>query len=251
MGNLQTINDNMKALRYPNIHVFPYRARYDSQRLYYILTSISPPQRLLIALVGVLACIGSVTPTEPPQGPWQALNPSLGTPAQDKPQRGEVALTPEEEFLVNNIPFKLPFKMDKKQTAVAMKLMKEAVKPIIKSKTLQESVSYVDDLLHFLVDDIETQMYMTLFLDFMQDVYEGKEREQVDKIVRSFIHGNSDQVRQQSSRWRKTTQRHRQTGMKTGTKAGSKSWWERLGGASSKILRQQRPGEGHKTGVLR
>lgn len=148
-----------------------------------------------MALVGVLACISSVTPTEPPQGPWESLTPSISTPAKAKPQRGEVMLTPEEEFLVNNIPFKLPFKMDKKQTAVAMKLMKEAVKPIIKSKTLQETVSYVDDLLHFLVDDVETQMYMTLFLDFMQEIYEGKEREHVDKIVGSFITGNSDEVR--------------------------------------------------------
>lgn len=149
-----------------------------------------------MALVGVLACIGSVTPTEPPQGPWQALNPAVATPEKAKPQREEVMLTPEEEFLVNNIPFKLPFKMDRKQTAVAMKLMKEAVKPIIKSKTLHETVSYVDDLLHFLVDDIETQMYMNFFLDFMQDIYEGKEREQVDKIVKSFIYDNSDEVRE-------------------------------------------------------
>ncbi|KAK8404046.1 hypothetical protein O3P69_000247 [Scylla paramamosain] len=84
--------------------------------------------------------------------------------------------------------------MDKKQTAVAMKLLKEAVKPVIKSKTLQDTVAYIDEALEYFAHDRDTQMYMTLFFDFMQDVYEGKQAERVDKIVHGFITDNSDEV---------------------------------------------------------
>ncbi|MPC67412.1 hypothetical protein E2C01_061587 [Portunus trituberculatus] len=153
---------------------------------------------MLVALVAVLACIASVTSQQyPPQGPWESLTPPVQPSVEAgpvQPSRDEIALTDEEEFLVSNIPFKLPFKMDKKQTAVAMKLLKEAMKPVIKSKTLQDTVAYIDDALEYFVHDRDTQMYVTLFFDFMQDVYEGKQAERVDKIVRGFINDNSDEV---------------------------------------------------------
>ena len=168
--------------------------------------SLSSLQRMLVALVGVLACIASVASQEPPQGPWQSLTPPI-RPFEQAPthHKDEVALSDEEEFLVSHIPFKLPFKMTKKQTAVAMKLMKEAVKPVIKSKTLQDTVAYVDDLITYFVDDRDSQMYLTLVLDFMQDVHEGKQSERVDKIVRGLINDNSDEVR--TSDGQKWTQR--------------------------------------------
>ena len=148
-----------------------------------------------------MACIASAASQQyPPQGPWESLTPSVQPseePNPTQPTKGEIALTDEEEFLVSHMPFKLPFKMDKKQIAVTMKLLKEAMKPVIKSKTLQDTVAYIDDVLHYFTLNKDAQMYVTLFFDFMQDVYENKQADRVDKIVRGFIADNSDEVRRQ------------------------------------------------------
>ncbi|XP_045615220.1 uncharacterized protein [Procambarus clarkii] len=165
----------------------------------------------LLAVLGALAFLGmGVSATEPPVSPWQALNPSLAekTPYEEpedieaeetyEPSTLEANdttyLTPEEEYLISNIPIKLPFKMEKKQLAVAMKLLKEAAKPIIKSKTLRQTVAYLDSALGAYSEDLELQMYMTLLFDSLQDLYEGKEAVQLHKIMRGFFTDISDEA---------------------------------------------------------
>jgi len=152
--------------------------------------------RTAIMVVGLVSCVMSA---EPPVSPWQALNPALASPVQysDIPQpqpqyeptrQDEKSyLSPEEEFLINNMPFKLPFKMEKKQIAVAMKLLKEAAKPVVKSKVLRESVAYLDEVVRDYVDDQDAQVYMTFVLDSLQDLYEGKEATQFHKFMRGFF----------------------------------------------------------------
>nr|XP_027210666.1 uncharacterized protein LOC113804036 [Penaeus vannamei] len=83
--------------------------------------------------------------------------------------------------------------MDKKQIAVAMKLLKEAVKPILKSKALREAVAYLDDSLSSFNGDIETQLYLRLVLDSAQDIYEGKEAAQIHTILKEYITDMSDE----------------------------------------------------------
>lgn len=149
-------------------------------------------------MVGLVACLGGVlSQQEPPVSPWQALNPALAGPVSSevpqpqyqppRPEHDRTQLSPEEEFLVNNMPFKLPFKMEKKQIAVAMKLLKEAAKPVVKSKVLRQSVAYLDEVVRAYVDDIEMQMYMSFVLDSLQDFYDGKEATQFHKFMRGFL----------------------------------------------------------------
>lgn len=164
---------------------------------------------MLLLLVSALACFaGVVRASEPPVSPWQVLNPPLEAdldlnPLQNTyPEEYEADSNvtvyededEEEEMHIPELPFKLPFKMDKKQIAVAMKLLKEAVKPILKSKALRETVAYLDDYLASYNGDIETQLYLRLVLDSAQDIYEGKEAGQIHAIVKDFFTDMSDEV---------------------------------------------------------
>ncbi|XP_037792322.1 uncharacterized protein LOC119587712 [Penaeus monodon] len=129
--------------------------------------------------------------------PSAALASIASTPADDHPVAKEDIEgedeDEEEEMHIPELPFKLPFKMDKKQIAVAMKLLKEAVKPILKSKALRETVAYLDDYLASYNGDIETQLYLRLVLDSAQDIYEGKEAGQIHAIVKDFFTDMSDE----------------------------------------------------------
>ncbi|XP_042204116.1 uncharacterized protein LOC121853807 isoform X2 [Homarus americanus] len=177
--------------------------------------------RRLLVVAGVLAYLGvGVMTVDPPVNPWQAINPALGentpydalqTNPDVEPTYAETDsntdLTPEEEALISELPFKLPFKMDKKQLAVAMKLLKAAIKPVIKSKTLRETVAYLDALFGFYSEDLEAQMYMTLLLDSLQDMYEGKEAAQLHKLMKGFftdITGDEATARSIDDMWRST-----------------------------------------------
>ncbi|XP_071546791.1 uncharacterized protein [Panulirus ornatus] len=182
--------------------------------------------RKLLTFVCLVACltVGLTTADRPLVSPWQVLNPPLESPAHYGPSEpqayrhesyeptytelsdDDTELSPEEEFLVSNIPFRLPFKMEKKQLAVVMKLLKEAVKPIIKSKTLRVTLAYFDELLASYNDDPETQMYMSLFLDSLQDMYEGKEAVRFNKIVKGIFTDISDEetARTLNDMWRST-----------------------------------------------
>jgi len=70
---------------------------------------------------------------------------------------------------------------------VAMKLLKEAAKPVVKSKVLREYVGYLDEMVTDFVDDQDTQIYLTFILDSLQDFYEGKEATQFHKFMRGFF----------------------------------------------------------------
>ncbi|XP_053634082.1 uncharacterized protein [Cherax quadricarinatus] len=179
--------------------------------------------RRLLALVSALVFMGvCASASEPGASPWQALNPALTDTNPYKETEADTTqetfepthleanatseLTPEEEFLVSNIPINLPFKMEKKQLAVAMKLLKEAVKPIIKNKALHQTVAYIDSLLGAYREDLELQMYMTLLLDSFQDMFEGKEAVQFHKVLRGFFTEISDEAtaRTIDDMWRST-----------------------------------------------
>lgn len=179
----------------------------------------------MLVFLGVLACMSvGVLSAEPPVSPWQALNPSLGEPtrAEIDAAQEEFDDTPydvtypeghneterqyhqEEDDMMAELPFKLPFKMDKKQSAVAMKLLKEAVKPVLKSKRLQEFVAYLDDSIASYRSDLESQMYVTLVLDSLQEIYEGKETSELNIILKRFFENMSDEetARTLDSVWR-------------------------------------------------
>ncbi|XP_047491740.1 uncharacterized protein LOC125040974 [Penaeus chinensis] len=165
---------------------------------------------MLLLLVSALACFAGVArASEPPVSPWQVLNPPLeadfdidslqNTYPEEYEADSNVTVyedeeeEEEEEMHIPELPFKLPFKLDKKQIAVAMKLLKEAVKPILKSRTFRETVAYLDDSLASYKDDIETQLYLRLALDSAQDIYEGKEAGQIHSIVKEFFTDMSDE----------------------------------------------------------
>nr|XP_027219980.1 uncharacterized protein LOC113812312 isoform X2 [Penaeus vannamei] len=169
-------------------------------------------KRMLLLVVSALACLAGVArASEPPVSPWQVLNPPLEAesdtldldplqntyPEEYESDSNVTAYEDEEEeegyTHVPELPFKLPFKMDKKQIAVAMKLLKEAVKPILKSKALREAVAYLDDSLSSFNGDIETQLYLRLVLDSAQDIYEGKEAAQIHTILKEYITDMSDE----------------------------------------------------------
>lgn len=69
------------------------------------------------------------------------------------------------------LPFKPPFKMDKKQMAVIIKLLKKAVKPVLKSERLRTMVSIVDDFIQELEYNQENKKYYAGMLNAAQDVY--------------------------------------------------------------------------------
>ncbi|XP_063593382.1 uncharacterized protein LOC134770441 [Penaeus indicus] len=166
-------------------------------------------KRMLLLLVSALACFAGVArASEPPVSPWQVLNPPLEADldvysAQNTyPEEYEAdpdvpdyedELEEEEEMHIPELPFKLPFKLDKKQVDVAMKILKEAVKPILKSRALREYVAYFDDSLASYNGDIETQLYLRLALDSAQDIYEGKEAGQIHSVVKEFFTDMSDE----------------------------------------------------------
>lgn len=175
-----------------------------------IHSSLSPFQKgMLLLLVSALACLGGVArASEPPVSPWQVLNPPLRGegdaydigplentyPEEQETDANVATYEDEEEEYIPELPFKLPFKMDKKQVAVAMKLLKEAVKPILKSKSLRETLAYFDEALASFSSDIETQLYLRLILDSAQDLYEGKESAQIHMIMKDFFTDMSDEV---------------------------------------------------------
>ncbi|XP_042873927.1 uncharacterized protein LOC122254340 [Penaeus japonicus] len=163
---------------------------------------------MLLLLVSALACLGGVArASEPPVSPWQVLNPPLREegdaydigplentyPEEQETDANVATYEDEEEEYIPELPFKLPFKMDKKQVAVAMKLLKEAVKPILKSKSLRETLAYFDEALASFSSDIETQLYLRLILDSAQDLYEGKESAQIHMIMKDFFTDMSDE----------------------------------------------------------
>jgi len=167
----------------------------------------------MLVLVAVVAWCGGVAMAADINA-WQKINPALGLDAKPLdtfddpaapqefyeeevyevtyPEGGEY--DPQEyDYVPTDLPFKLPFKLDKKQVAVAMKLLKEAVKPILKSKRLREAVAYVDDTLAGYTGDVETQLYVRFILDSAQDIYEGKEG-QLHSMVKGFFTDGGDEA---------------------------------------------------------
>lgn len=74
-------------------------------------------------------------------------------------------------MLVEMLPFKPPFKMDKKQMAVVIKLLKKAVKPVLKSERLRYMVATVDGFVKDLDENQENKEYYIGMLNVAQDVY--------------------------------------------------------------------------------
>ena len=64
-----------------------------------------------------------------------------------------------------------------------MKLLREAVKPVVTSESLKEMVEYVDDAVHAFIEDVETQLYLRLVLDTTQEIYEKKESTQINRMI--------------------------------------------------------------------
>jgi len=130
-------------------------------------------QRML-CLALVCLSLGGLN-IEASQSPWPTLTP---TPQPVKLQSfdngqavAQLALTMEEEILVDMLPFKPPFKMDKKQMAVIIRLLKKAVKPVLKSERLRTMVSIVDDFMQDLENNQENKKYYSGMLDIAQTVY--------------------------------------------------------------------------------
>jgi len=121
-----------------------------------------------------LVCFVVGTRAEAPQSPWPTLTPTA-QPAKQAFDQGQaiaqLALTMEEEILVEMLPFKPPFKMDKKQMAVIIKLLKKAVKPVLKSERLRNMVAIVDDFMQELEYNQENKKYYSSMLNAAQDVY--------------------------------------------------------------------------------
>lgn len=177
----------------------------------------------MLVFLGVLMCMGvSVLSAEPPVSPWQALNPALAEATHfevtniqeeydDAPyettyseaqysNETDYEYTTEEELFAN----RLPFKMDKKQISVAIKLLKAAVKPVLKSKRVRDAVAYIDESLTSYKTDLETQLYISLLLDSMQEIYEGKETSELNMLLKRFFTDMSDEEtgRTLNSVWR-------------------------------------------------
>jgi len=121
-----------------------------------------------------LVCLTVGVSSEAPQSPWPTLTPTAQPQRQsfDNGQAlAQLALHMEEEVLVDMLPFKPPFKMDKKQMAVIIKLLKKAVKPVLKSERLRTMVSIVDDFIQDLEHNQENKKYYAGMLNAAQDVY--------------------------------------------------------------------------------
>jgi len=121
-----------------------------------------------------LVCLVLGVSGETPQSPWPALTPTPQPVKQsfnNEQAIAQLALTMEEELLVEMLPFKPPFKMDKKQMAVIIKLLKKAVKPVLKSERLRTMVHIVDDFMQDLEYNQENKKYYTGMLNAAQDVY--------------------------------------------------------------------------------
>lgn len=130
-------------------------------------------------MLGRISCLAVVclvmrVSGESPQSPWPTLTPTAQPVKQafDQGQAiAQLALTMEEEILVEMLPFKPPFKMDKKQMAVIIKLLKKVVKPVLKSERLRSMVAIVDDFMQELEYNQENKKYYTGMLNAAQDVY--------------------------------------------------------------------------------
>lgn len=129
-----------------------------------------------------LVCLAVSVSGEAPQSPWQSLTPSTHPVKQENNYNAkktfdqgqaiaQLALTLEEEMLVEMLPFKPPFKMDKKQMAVVIKLLKKAVKPVLKSERLRYMVATVDGFVKDLDENQENKEYYIGMLNVAQDVY--------------------------------------------------------------------------------
>jgi len=125
--------------------------------------------------LAALACLSLGMNIEASQSPWPTLTP---TPQPVKLQSfdngqaiAQLALAMEEEMMVDMLPFKPPFNMDKKQMAVIIKLLKKAVKPVLKSERLRTMVSIVDDFMQDLENNQENKKYYSGMLDISQAVY--------------------------------------------------------------------------------
>jgi len=142
---------------------------------------------------------------EAPTSPWPELTPTQ-KPAKQTFDQGQamaqLAMTMEEELLVEMLPFKPPFKMDKKQMAVVIKLLKKLVKPVLKSERLRTMVSIVDDFMQELEHNQENKQYYIGMLNAAQDVYgevnrmynseeaQGRTFETVQSIYRESVLNN-------------------------------------------------------------
>ncbi|CAL4069835.1 unnamed protein product [Meganyctiphanes norvegica] len=126
-----------------------------------------------------LVCLALSVNGEAPQSPWQTLTPTA-KPVKHAFDQGQaiaqLALHMEEEILVEMLPFKPPFKMDKKQMAVIIKLLKKGVKPILKSERLLTMISTVDDFIQDLESNQENKKYYAGMLNAAQDVYRELKR---------------------------------------------------------------------------
>jgi len=135
----------------------------------------------MIGRLGCLAlvCLALGVSSETPQSPWPALTPTT-QPVKQTFDNGhaiaQLALTLEEEVLVEMMPFKPPFKMDKKQMAVVLKLLKKLVKPVLKSERLRTMVAIVDEFMQDLEYNQENKKYYNGMLDAAQDVYKEVKR---------------------------------------------------------------------------
>jgi len=121
-----------------------------------------------------LLCLVLGVSAESPQSPWPTLTPTPQPVKQsfnNEQAIAQLALTMEEELLVEMLPFKPPFKMDKKQMAVIIRLLKKAVKPVLKSERLRTMVAIVDDFMQDLEYNQENKKYYTGMLNAAQDVY--------------------------------------------------------------------------------
>ncbi|XP_066987519.1 uncharacterized protein [Macrobrachium rosenbergii] len=179
-------------------------------------------------LLGLLVCLSVGTlAQESPISPWQSLNSAMSDAPKDDAAAGktgeeefsdapydvtypeadyqnETDYMSDEELILQSLPFKLPFKMDKKQLAVSMKILKAAVKPILKSKELRDAVAYIDESLAKYKTDLESQMYVTLLMDSMQEIYEGKETAELNMMIKRIFTDMSDEetARTLGSVWR-------------------------------------------------
>lgn len=158
-------------------------------------------RRSMFALC-VVALVGFAAAAEP-MSPWQSLNEKMvkedkyDTQYKEAPKKvkdtADVVLGYYED-----LPYKLPFKVDKKQVQVAMKLLREAVKPVVTSETLREMVEYVDDAVHSFIEDVETQLYLRLVLDTTQEIYEKKESTQINAMIEDFLVGDAEGAKARS-----------------------------------------------------
>jgi len=129
-----------------------------------------------------LVCLALGVSGEAPESPWPVLTPKAFPAKQTFNQEhaiAQLALTLEEEVLVEMLPFKAPFKMDKKQMAVVIRLLKKLVKPILKSERLRTMVAIIDGYIQDLAEE-ENKKYYADIADIAQNV-----RREVKRVYNS------------------------------------------------------------------